>query len=26
MEELTEEHRWGRETTGKLVEANMRYL
>jgi hemerythrin-like domain-containing protein len=25
MEELTEEHRWGRRTTAKLVEANERY-
>jgi len=26
MEKLIEEHRWGRETTKKLVEANVRYL
>jgi hemerythrin-like domain-containing protein len=26
MEELIEEHRWGRETTKKLVEANLRYV
>jgi hemerythrin-like domain-containing protein len=26
MEELVEEHRWGRKTTGRLVEANTRYI
>jgi len=26
MEELVEEHRWGRKTTGRLVEANTRYV
>jgi hemerythrin-like domain-containing protein len=26
MEELVEEHRWARKVTGRLVEANMRYV
>ena len=26
MEELVEEHRWGRKVTGRLVEANTRYV
>jgi hemerythrin-like domain-containing protein len=26
MEELMEEHRWGRKVTGRLVEANARYV
>jgi hemerythrin-like domain-containing protein len=26
MEELVEEHRWGRKTTGRLVEVNTRYF
>jgi len=26
MEELVEEHRWGRRVTGRLVEANVRYV
>ena len=26
MEELMEEHRWGRKVTGRLVEANTRYI
>jgi hemerythrin-like domain-containing protein len=26
MEELVEEHRWGRKTTARLVEANTRYV
>jgi hemerythrin-like domain-containing protein len=26
MEELVEEHRWGRKVTGRLVEANARYI
>jgi hemerythrin-like domain-containing protein len=26
MEELMEEHRWGRKTTGRLVEANTKYV